>query len=359
MADKTPPPDPIGARSRSRPTSPTRCGSPTWTTPCRSSSAAPCPTCATASSPPTGACSSACTRWACSPGAPTRSARRVVGDVMGKYHPHGDGAIYDTLVRMAQDWNMRVPARRRPGQLRLRRRRSAGRHALHRGAPHAPRRGDDGGHRQGHGRLRADLRRRAPASRGAADRRSRTCWSTAPAGIAVGHGDQHPAAQPGRGGGRPSLPDRATRTSRPTSGWRADRARPGPDFPTARLHLRPRRASAQAYRTGRGRRRHARQGRDRGAARATASRSSSPRSPTRSTRRASSRSIAELAPRQEHRGHLGHPRRERPPAACASSSTCARASPPGRPQQPLQAHPAAGHVRHHHAGHRRPAARRS
>lgn len=32
---------------------------------------------------------------------------RVVGDVMGKYHPHGDSAIYDTLVRMSQDWSMR------------------------------------------------------------------------------------------------------------------------------------------------------------------------------------------------------------------------------------------------------------
>ena len=34
---------------------------------------------------------------------------RVVGDVMGKYHPHGDAAIYDTLVRMAQPWSMRFP----------------------------------------------------------------------------------------------------------------------------------------------------------------------------------------------------------------------------------------------------------
>jgi DNA gyrase subunit A len=32
---------------------------------------------------------------------------RVVGDVMGKYHPHGDSAIYDTLVRLAQPWVMR------------------------------------------------------------------------------------------------------------------------------------------------------------------------------------------------------------------------------------------------------------
>ena len=34
---------------------------------------------------------------------------RVVGDVMGNYHPHGDGAIYDALVRMAQPWSMRMP----------------------------------------------------------------------------------------------------------------------------------------------------------------------------------------------------------------------------------------------------------
>jgi DNA gyrase subunit A len=34
---------------------------------------------------------------------------RVVGDVMGNYHPHGDSAIYDTLVRLAQDWAMRMP----------------------------------------------------------------------------------------------------------------------------------------------------------------------------------------------------------------------------------------------------------
>ena len=34
---------------------------------------------------------------------------RVVGEVMGKYHPHGDGAIYDALVRTGQTWSMRVP----------------------------------------------------------------------------------------------------------------------------------------------------------------------------------------------------------------------------------------------------------
>ena len=34
---------------------------------------------------------------------------RVVGDVMGNYHPHGDSAIYDAMVRMAQDFSMRLP----------------------------------------------------------------------------------------------------------------------------------------------------------------------------------------------------------------------------------------------------------
>ena len=40
---------------------------------------------------------------------PYRKSARVVGDVMGKYHPHGDSAIYDALVRMAQDFSLRLP----------------------------------------------------------------------------------------------------------------------------------------------------------------------------------------------------------------------------------------------------------
>ena len=39
---------------------------------------------------------------------PHRKSARVVGEVMGKYHPHGDSAIYDAMVRMAQPWSMRV-----------------------------------------------------------------------------------------------------------------------------------------------------------------------------------------------------------------------------------------------------------
>ena len=40
---------------------------------------------------------------------PYRKSARIVGDVIGKYHPHGDQSIYDALVRMAQDFSLRLP----------------------------------------------------------------------------------------------------------------------------------------------------------------------------------------------------------------------------------------------------------
>src|SRR5213083_3438886 len=40
---------------------------------------------------------------------PYKKSARVVGDVIGKYHPHGDTAVYDTIVRLAQDFSMRYP----------------------------------------------------------------------------------------------------------------------------------------------------------------------------------------------------------------------------------------------------------
>ncbi|GKT32081.1 DNA gyrase subunit A [Aduncisulcus paluster] len=40
---------------------------------------------------------------------PYKKSARIVGDVIGKYHPHGDSSVYDALVRMAQDFAMRVP----------------------------------------------------------------------------------------------------------------------------------------------------------------------------------------------------------------------------------------------------------
>jgi topoisomerase-4 subunit A len=42
-------------------------------------------------------------------GTPRKKSARVVGDVLGKYHPHGDASVYDALVRIAQDFTLRYP----------------------------------------------------------------------------------------------------------------------------------------------------------------------------------------------------------------------------------------------------------
>ena len=67
-----------------------------------------------------------------------KKSARIVGEVLGKYHPHGDSSVYDTMVRMAQDWSLRYPLVDGQGNFRLGRRRLAGRHALHRSPPQAP-----------------------------------------------------------------------------------------------------------------------------------------------------------------------------------------------------------------------------
>src|SRR5207245_4100033 len=43
------------------------------------------------------------------PWRPYKKSATVVGDVLGKYHPHGDGSVYDALVRMVQDFSLRYP----------------------------------------------------------------------------------------------------------------------------------------------------------------------------------------------------------------------------------------------------------
>src|SRR5881392_1030914 len=41
--------------------------------------------------------------------APYKKSARIVGEVLGKYHPHGDTSVYDAMVRMAQEWSLRYP----------------------------------------------------------------------------------------------------------------------------------------------------------------------------------------------------------------------------------------------------------
>ncbi len=66
---------------------------------------------------------------------PFKKSATCVGDVLGRYHPHGDASVYDALVRLAQDFSMRYHAGGRPRQLRLRGRRSPRCLPLHGGPP--------------------------------------------------------------------------------------------------------------------------------------------------------------------------------------------------------------------------------
>ena len=101
-----------------------------------------------------------------SPSRKTLKCAKVVGETMGNYHPHGDQAIYPTLVRMAQPFNMSVPLVQGQGNFGSIDRRPARVDAVH-GVPHDPcrRRGDARRPRQGDRRLPAQLRRVAQSSR--------------------------------------------------------------------------------------------------------------------------------------------------------------------------------------------------
>ena len=141
---------------------------------------------------------------------------RVVGDVLGKYHPHGDTAVYDALVRLAQDFAMRYPLI--DGQ---------GNFGSVDGDPPAAYRYTECRMEKIGGELLADIDKetvdfqpnyddketeptvlpaRVPQPAGQRRRRHRGR-----------HGDQHPAAQPARGDRRDASPSSRTRTSPPTS----------------------------------------------------------------------------------------------------------------------------------------------
>ena len=106
---------------------------------------------------------------------PYRKSARVVGDVMGKYHPHGDAAIYDAMVRMAQPFSMRVPLIDGQGNFGSVDGDDAGGDALHRGAAGARRLAAAGRHRPGHRRFPAQLRRDREGAAASFRRASPTC----------------------------------------------------------------------------------------------------------------------------------------------------------------------------------------
>ena len=165
---------------------------------------------------------------------PYKKSARIVGDIIGKYHPHGDTAAYDTMVRMAQEFSMRYPLV--DGQ---------GNFGSIDGDPPAAMRYTEVRMARISEELLGDLEKNTvdfmpnyDESHGGADR---------PAGedpaLATqrhrGHrrrrGDQHPAPQPPGGDRRDHRPHPGPRHHR----RRADPLYPGAGFPDGRVHQRP------------------------------------------------------------------------------------------------------------------------
>ena len=91
------------------------------------------------------------------PDKPHRKCARIVGDTMGKYHPHGDSSIYGALVNMAQDWAARYPMVDGHGNFGSVDGDGAGGYTIHRGTFKQNLDGDAGGYQQRHRRLRPEL----------------------------------------------------------------------------------------------------------------------------------------------------------------------------------------------------------
>ena len=225
---------------------------------------------------------------------PYRKCAKIVGEVIGNYHPHGDAPAYDTLVRLAQDFNMRYTLV--DGQ---------GNFGSVDGDPPAAYRYTEARLESLAEAMMTDLDKDTVDFRPTFDETNDepvvlptpfpNLLVNGSTGIAVGMATNIPPHNMREViDGVIAVIERRQRAGR-REVPRADlQAIPAPDFPVRRHDRRPRR---HLPRLPRGPRRlhAARQGRrSRNQRRATAFRSSSPRSPTRSTRRRSSRDIAEL-----------------------------------------------------------------
>ena len=173
------------------------------------------------------------------PGRPYKKCATVVGDVLGKYHPHGDQSVYDALVRMVQEFSLRYPLIDGQGNFGSVEGDPAAAYRYTEAQARADRDGAALGHRQEHRRLRPQLRRPAHRAERACRRASRTSSSTA----------------------RRASRSAWRRTSRRTTCARSIAAiihlidnpecdarrhpevHQGPRLPDGRLHLRPRRGS--------------------------------------------------------------------------------------------------------------------
>ncbi len=205
----------VAARSPS--TSKTRCASPTWTTRCRSSSARALPDARDGLKPVHRRILYAMFSEGLLHNRRYSKCAGVVGEVLKRYHPHGDSAVYDALVRLAQEWNLRYPLIDGQGNFGSVDGDPAGGLPLHRVPPDGARRGAARRHRQGDRRVRPELRRLDARSRSSSRARCRTCWSTASSGIAVGMATNIPPHNLGEVCDAPDRADRERPSSRSTS----------------------------------------------------------------------------------------------------------------------------------------------
>ncbi len=183
------------------------------------------------------------------PNRPYRKCARVVGDVMGSFHPHGDSAIYDTLVRLAQDFAQRYPLVDGQGNFGSidNDPAAAMRYTEARLAPARHR--DAARHRRGHRRLRPQLRRVARCEPLVLPSRYPNLLVNGSAGIAVGMATNIP-------------PHNLREVIDATIAYIDDptidapglmKHIKGPDFPTGGIDRRLRTGIKEAYETGRGR----------------------------------------------------------------------------------------------------------
>ena len=243
---------------------------------------------------------------------PYRKCAKIVGEVIGNYHPHGDAPAYDTLVRLAQDFNMRYllvdgqgnfgsvdgdpPAAYRYTEARL----------------ENARRSDDGATSTRRPSTSSRTSTRRPKSRPSCRRRSRTCSSTARPGIAVGMATNIPPHNMREviDGVIARRSSSARRQPRQEARLRAVlQAIPGPDFPTGGTIV-GREGIFSAYTTGRGSITVRAKADDRGdRRRATSVSIVITEIPYQVNKKRAAREHRRPGPRQDDRGHLGPARR--------------------------------------------------
>ena len=120
------------------------------------------------------------------PGTAFKKSAKIVGDVMGNFHPHGDQAIYDALVRLAQDFASRYPLVDGQGNFGNIDGDNPAAYALHRSAHDRSRAAPARRHRRGRGRFPPELRRAVGRAGGAAGARFPNLLANGSQGIAVG-----------------------------------------------------------------------------------------------------------------------------------------------------------------------------